>query len=140
MTAQQVPSDQLAARVGTLGDAIGGVPGVLFAYLFGSQSTGRAGPLSDVDVAVYLDDPVDALETRLALTDLVSRHVGSDRVDVVVLNPAPIALAGRVVESRRVILDRDPFARHRYESSIIRQFADFRLVERRHFARRYGHG
>ena len=71
---------------------------------------------------------------------LVSRRVGSDRVDVVVLNSAPIALAGRVVETRRVILDRDPFARHRYESSIIRQFADFRLVERRHFARRYGHG
>ena len=140
MTAQPIPSDQLAARVGTLGDAIGAVPGVLFAYLFGSQSTGRAGPLSDVDIAVYLDDSVDALETRLALIDLVSRHVGSDRVDVVVLNSAPIALAGRVVESRRVILDRDPFARHRYESSIIRQFADFRLVERRHFARRYGHG
>jgi hypothetical protein len=140
MTAQPVPSDQLAARVDTLGDAVAAVSGVLFAYLFGSHSTGRAGPLSDVDIAVYLDDSVDALDTRLTLIDVVSRHLGSDRVDVVVLNSAPIALAGRVVESRRVILDRDPFARHRYESSIIRQFGDFRLVERRHFARRYGRG
>jgi predicted nucleotidyltransferase len=29
--------------------------GVVLAYLFGSQATGRAGPLSDVDFAVLLD-------------------------------------------------------------------------------------
>ncbi len=140
MVAQPVPPDQLAVRLDTLGDAIGTVPGVLFAYLFGSQSTGRAGPLSDVDVAVYLDESVDALESKLPLIDLISRHVGGDRVDVVVLNSAPIALAGRVLTTRRVIFERDAFARHRYESSVIRQFADFRLVERRHFATRYGRG
>lgn len=140
MTAQPVASNQLGVRLDTLGEAIGTVPGVLFAYLFGSQSTGRAGPLSDVDIAVYLDDSVDALETKLALIDMVSRHVGSDRVDVVVLNSAPIAITGRVVSSRRVLFERDAFMRHRYESSVIRQFADFRLAERRHFALRYGHG
>ena len=72
MTAQPPASNEGAVRLDTLGDAICTVPGVLFAYLFGSQATGRAGPLSDVDVAVYLDDSVDALESKLALVDLVS--------------------------------------------------------------------
>ena len=129
-----------AARVEDIGEALGAVPGILFAYLFGSHSTATAGPLSDVDVAVYVDDSADEFDTKLAVLDRVSRHVGSDRVDVVVLNSAPIALAGRVLQSRRVILDRNPFARHRYESSTARQFADFRVTERRHFARRYERG
>ncbi len=30
-------------------------PAVKFAYLFGSVAEGEAGPLSDIDIAVYLD-------------------------------------------------------------------------------------
>lgn len=140
MAGQPVSSAPLPDRLATLDGVIEAVPGVRFAYLFGSQSTSRAGPLSDVDIAVYLDESVDAFATKLALVDVVSRHVRSDRVDVVVLNSAPIALAGRVLTTRRVIVERDPSARHRYESSTIRQFADFLVMERRHFARRYGRG
>jgi predicted nucleotidyltransferase len=139
MPGERAP-DRLADRVASLGEVIAAHPGVVFAYLFGSQATGRAGPLSDVDVAVFLDEHTDAFEAKLALADALARHLGTDRVDVVVLNSAPIALAGRVMSTRRVLLDRDPFARHRYESSIIRQFADFLVFERRHLARRHGRG
>ena len=103
-------------RLAGLGDAAAAVPGVVFAYLFGSVALGDDGPLSDVDLAVYLDDTVDPSETRLAVIEAASRHLRTDRVDVVVLNSAPIALAGRVLASRRVVLDRQPFLRHRYES------------------------
>ena len=127
-------------RLAGLGDAAAAVPGVVFAYLFGSVALGDDGPLSDVDLAVYLDDTVDPSETRLAVIEAASRHLRTDRVDVVVLNSAPIALAGRVLASRRVVLDRQPFLRHRYESLTHREFSDFRLLERRHFARRYGRG
>ncbi|HHJ07268.1 MAG TPA: nucleotidyltransferase domain-containing protein [Anaerolineae bacterium] len=34
---------------------------VKFAYLFGSQAAGKAAPLSDVDIAVYLDDKANTL-------------------------------------------------------------------------------
>jgi predicted nucleotidyltransferase len=129
------PSD-LSARLETLGEHVGQVPGVVFGYLFGSAASDRMGPLSDVDVAVYLDYSVDPFETKLAILDRVSKHLETDRLDLVVLNDAPLALAGRVLANRRVIVDHDPFARHQYESMIIREFADFRLVERRHFRRR----
>lgn len=32
---------------------------VKFAYLFGSVASGKAGPLSDLDLAVYLDGRLD---------------------------------------------------------------------------------
>ena len=42
---------------------------VVLAYLFGSYARGQAGPLSDVDVAVLLNDPIvgivsDRVHTR----------------------------------------------------------------------------
>lgn len=33
---------------------------VLLAYIFGSQARGQAGPLSDLDIAVLLDETLDA--------------------------------------------------------------------------------
>ena len=140
MSTERGTDRSLVERIDALGDVLSQAPSVVFAYLFGSHATGEAGPLSDVDIAVYLNGTTDSFETRLALVDAVSRHVGSERVDVIVLNDAPIALSGRVLQTRQVLLDRDPFLRHRYESSIARQFADFRITERRHFARRFGRG
>jgi predicted nucleotidyltransferase len=37
-------------------------PGVVAAYLFCSQARGAAGPLSDVDIAVWADAGLDARE------------------------------------------------------------------------------
>lgn len=47
---------------------------------------------------------------------------------------------GRVLTTRRVLLDRDPFARHRYESLQARMFQDFRIREHRLLAARQRHG
>jgi len=113
---------------------------VVFAYLFGSAASGGVHPLSDVDVAVFVTEGTDGFETRLAVADLVSRRLQGARVDVVVLNEAPPALAGRVLAGGRLILDREPRRRHWYESLAMREYADFRVLEQRHLAERYGRG
>lgn len=73
---------------------------VELAYLFGSQASGRAGPLSDVDVAVLLrGQPSQEVQTERTLDfsgDIV-RLLHRDDVDVVVLNRAPVALKYQVV-------------------------------------------
>jgi predicted nucleotidyltransferase len=127
-------------RLKTLGQALEGCSGVVFAYLFGGVAAGRIRPLSDVDVAVYLDDSVGPVEGRLQAVGVVTAHLGTDEVDLVVLNTAPTALAGRILQTRRVICDREPFRRHRFESLTLREFADFRVLEHRLLARRYGGG
>ncbi len=135
-----LPAD-LERRIAGLGDAIAAASAdVVFTYLFGSASTGGLTPKSDVDIAIYLAPGADAHRARLAVARAAARQLGSDAVDVVLLNDAPISLAGRVLGGRQVLLDRDPFARHRYESMHARMFQDFRIREHRLLAERGAHG
>ena len=124
----------------TLGAVLAGQPTVRFAYVFGGAGRRDLRPLSDVDVAVYLDDAVDPAQARLDLIGVVTKHLGTDEVDLVVLNRASTALLGRILQSRRVIADKDPFARHRFESLALRKFLDFRIFEGRFLDRRFARG
>ncbi len=127
--------------MGGLGEAIAAsCPGVLFAYLFGSAATGLLTPRSDVDLAVFVASGADGHATRLAVARVAAQQLGTDAIDVVLLNRAPVSVAGRVLGTRRVLLDRDPYARHRYESLTARLFQDFRLREHRILAERAAHG
>ena len=92
--------------------------GVVLAYLFGSQAEGKAGPLSDVDVAVLLDPQMERehwFQTQLdligGLIDLFHRN----DVDVVILNEATPLLAYQVVQYGQVI----------YEDEATRPAVDF---------------
>jgi predicted nucleotidyltransferase len=135
-----IPSD-IESSLSTLGAAIAReCPDVEFVYLFGSRSTGNATPRSDVDLAIYVASSADQPGLRLDAARVSAAHLGTDAIDMVLLNAAPIALAGRVLVSRRVLLDRNPFLRHRYESSTARLFQDFRIREHRILAQRYPRG
>jgi predicted nucleotidyltransferase len=127
-------------RLATLGAILDDQRTVRFAYLFGGAGRGALRPLSDVDVAVYLDDAADPIQPRLDLIGVITKHLGTDEVDLVVLNRAPTALRGRILQSRRVIVDKDPFLRHRFESLALRTFLDFRIFERRFLDARFARG
>ena len=129
------------SRLESLGPALEAAsPAIAFAYLFGSAATGRVGPRSDVDIAIYLSGDTNPHDTRLEAARVAALHLGTDAIDVVVLNTAPLSLAGRVLGSRRVLIDREPFRRHQYESLTARMFHDFRLREHRLLAARFGRG
>src|SRR3990172_6249352 len=127
-------------RLCSLGHALQQCSSILFAYLFEGAAISPLKPLSDVDVAVYLDESVDPVEGRLEAIGVITPPMRTDEVDVVVLNTAPTALKGWVLQTRRVLCDRDPLRRHRFESLALREFFDFRLFERRLLARRYESG
>ncbi len=132
--------ENIRERLRTLGQALEKCSGVTFGYLIGGAAAGRVGPLSDVDVAVYLDSALDPVEQQLEVIEAVTAHLGTDEVDLVVLNTAPTALIGRILQNRQVICDRDPFRRHRFESLALREFFDFRVFEHRLLARRFAGG
>lgn len=122
----------LARFRGAAEEAFGATP-ALFAYLFGSQATGRTHAWSDVDVAVYLEPAADRWHTLDLTLDLIGRfetaaHVGN--VDLVVLNTAPLRLVGRIIQQRIVLYSRDEAARARFESLSLRQFFDFEIHAR----------
>ena len=135
-----LPQD-LERRLAGLGDAIAAsCTNVRFAYLFGSAATGRVTPRSDVDIAIYVAPPAEGHAARLSVARAAARHLSTDAIDVVLLNTAPLSVSGRVLGSRRVILDRDPHARHAYESLTLRKFHDFRIREHRILAQRHARG
>jgi len=102
-------------------------PGVVAAWVFGSQAAGRPGPLSDIDVGLWLDPALDAqarLDLRLELGDAAARALGTDEIDVVVLNDAPPLLQHRAMHPRLVAVERDRDARVRLETRALLEYLD----------------
>lgn len=79
------------------------IPRVKFAYLFGSQARGDTGPLSDMDIAVYVDRRMDFFRLRLILLESLAQRLSTDRFDLVVLNDASPLLKYEVVRQGVVI-------------------------------------
>ncbi len=112
--------------------------GVVLAYLFGSQAEGKAGPLSDVDVAVLLRAQMERKQRFQVQLDLIGALVSlfhRDDVDVVILNEATPVLAHEVVQYGRVVYEMDPGTRVDFELGVLRRYVDTaplrRLQERR---------
>jgi predicted nucleotidyltransferase len=132
-----IPHD-IRDRIGPLVGYLREEPNIVFAYIFGGLAKSRFGPLSDVDLALYLknEKKMDYLDTFGKISEIL----GTGEIDLVILNQAPISLAGRILQSREVLVDKAPFVRHRFESLTLRMFFDFSFKEREILKRRYGIG
>jgi predicted nucleotidyltransferase len=113
---------------------------IQFGYLFGSFAGKRLTPLSDVDIAVYLSEDADPAEEKLDILGNLMDCLQTDEVDLIILNKAPLSLKMKILESREVIVDNNPFLRHRYESLTMREYFDFAFLETRILERRYLNG
>ena len=113
---------------------------VLFAYLFGSLAKGSVVPLSDVDIAVYLSEKRDYSEKKVDILGALNDILETDEIDLVILNTAPLSLEMRILENKTVLVEKDTFFRHRYESAVIRKYLDFSVMESVILDRRYLHG
>jgi predicted nucleotidyltransferase len=136
---EKIPDD-IKQRLPEVAKALEKDPRVLFAYLFGGLASGEQRPLSDIDVAVYLTDTASLAEFKLDLFERLSVLFGTAEIDLVILNSAPLSLAGRVLQKKHVLVDKEPFRRHRYESLTLREFFDFSKKEEAYFKSRYGIG
>ncbi len=114
-------------------------PDIEFAYLFGSQATGRVTPMSDIDIAVYLTAPYAPLR-QIELLGKLNDLLKTDDIDLVILNTAPISLRMRVIKPRQVICDNQPHQRHIFESLTMREYFDFQKFERQILDKRFFNG
>jgi uncharacterized protein len=110
---------------------------IVAVYLFGSRARGTATDRSDVDVAVlYVEVPGPGLAgLSLDLEADIERALGMP-VQVVVLNSAPVDLVHRVLRDGRLLLDRDPGRRIRFEVKARNEFFDLQPVLARYRAAR----
>lgn len=120
-------------QITTLTDALAAVlqecDFITAAYLFGSHARGTATSESDVDIAILLRDDAPRglkLGDELALLGArIQRAIGGTAVDLVPLNGQGVVFQHTVLRQGRVLFDRDPAARRRFEWKVIMEFCDF---------------
>ena len=117
-----------AKLVDELARALAARPEIYEAYLFGSQARGDSQPHSDVDVAVYVDPaaPMNAgfgIDCEIA-ADLM-KALGTNDVDVVLLNRAGPLLYHRVLRDGIRVLARDLVAATRREAMALSRYCDY---------------
>ncbi len=98
-------------------------------YLFGSHARGTATKLSDVDIALLLDAVVDKssyFPLRLEYTARMVDLLGSERVEVVVLNEVPLHLAYEIISRGTLLVERNRRYRTAFEADRIGRFLDFK--------------
>jgi predicted nucleotidyltransferase len=98
-----------AQAVGVLRQA-----GARFAYLHGSRAAGQHRVASDIDIAAYFGGrPPQSFEVLLP-----------PGVDLLVLDDAPLELAGRVAARGRLLFEDDQVARVRWEATTRKIYFD----------------
>lgn len=105
--------------------------GAAAVYLFGSTARGTHRAASDVDVAILsAGAPPSGLEA-LDLEGDLERALGR-RTQLIVLERAPVDLVHRVLRDGRLLLDRDPSRRIRFEVRSRQEYFDLLPVLRRY--------
>ncbi len=127
-----VPTD-LAERLERLAGSWAADGKVAAVYLFGSRARGSHRPRSDVDLAVVLGASLSAADRwrkRLELIGEANRELGTDAVDLVVLEEAPAVVAHRVLRDGRLFAERDPARRVAVAEQALRRYLDQAALRR----------
>jgi predicted nucleotidyltransferase len=102
-------------------------PEVAAVYLFGSFAREEPRTLSDVDIAVFSSpgsSPRRKGYRRLAYIDAVTKALGVDRLDLVILNEVPVPFRHEVFRDGKLLYVRDRVALARFRESSMREYLD----------------
>lgn len=104
---------------------------IVAAYLFGSYAAGRVTPLSDIDIAVLLSDDMpeeEYLHLRSELYADLSKFLGTDEIDIIFLNNAPLSMQYGVLKDKKVLYCSDWEKMIDFESRVIKLYLDIKLL------------
>jgi predicted nucleotidyltransferase len=113
-----------------LPDVLPNLKEVSLVYLFGSRVEGRLGSMSDYDLGVLVDRTAHEAQVHARLTHKLACALGADRIDVVLLNRAPIELAYAIIAQGEVLYQRDVAVRVEYEAQVMNRYGDYLPVLR----------
>jgi predicted nucleotidyltransferase len=127
---QKVDFSNFEEKIKNLGQALEKyAPYLVTAYLFGSSHEGKVTPLSDIDLALLLAKNLEdatQIETKI-LIDAI-KIFGTEEIDLLNLNEAPLRFQYNVIKNKRVIFCADSEERINFETSVIMNYLDFTHV------------
>ncbi|MDQ1274996.1 MAG: uncharacterized protein QG610_569 [Euryarchaeota archaeon] len=105
---------------------------VELAYLFGSTAEGHSGPLSDIDIGVYLSSRLtkrERIEKSLELTAKLATLLKTDRIDLVVMNDSSPVINFEVIKPNVPVFIRDEDFKIGLEQEIMSRYLDRKYHE-----------
>lgn len=98
-----------------------------FVYLFGSQASGKTSPISDVDIAVHLDqklDPKQRFQTHLQIISETCKALQRNDVDVADLNDNDVVLRYQAIKKGKLLFCRNKAAKNEFFVRTISEYLD----------------
>lgn len=98
-------------------------------YLFGSGTSPRMSPISDLDFAFLLNRRFPEkkyFDFRLSLMEKFSRVLETEELDIVLLNQAPPLLAYEVIRTGKILFEKNRVDRIDYECKVLAIYFDFK--------------
>lgn len=99
---------------------------VIFALIFGSYGAGRKSDKSDLDLAIYFEDPPAGMalfKIRNSLSDICGRDI-----DLVVLNNSSPLLMHQVMKNRLPLIIKDPLRYRMFRERVIRAYDEYKFI------------
>lgn len=99
-------------------------------YLFGSVNTKKINPLSDVDIAVLINDEyidiINEIEEQI-YQDIV-KCLKTDEIDLICLNKAPLSIQYGVIKNKQILYYYDKSKVVDYETKVITSYLDVKSM------------
>ena len=102
-------------------------PYIAFGYLVGSRVNKKFTPLSDIDIAVFVNTKkaqIDLFELRLRELTALFRLCKTENIDFVFLNEAPLDLSYRILKQGILMFEHDEQLRVKFQENVIRNYLD----------------
>ncbi|HOV79007.1 MAG TPA: nucleotidyltransferase domain-containing protein [Bacillota bacterium] len=115
-------------------------------YIFGSHAAGKAGPLSDIDLAFLVDySLIDEKNYPYGyqsfLTGEMMKLLGTNDIDVVILNTAPPLLKFQILKNGDILFSRSDAKALEFYVKTFNEYQDIRpllAVQNMYLSRRLG--
>lgn len=105
---------------------------VELAYLFGSTAKDHRGPLSDIDLGVFLSSSLtkrERIQKSLEITAELASFLKTDRIDLVVMNDASSVINFEIIKPNIPVFIRDAGFKINVEQEIMSRYLDRKYHE-----------
>ena len=126
---QKLPPD-IEIKIPKLLDRISKESEVVALYAFGSLASGDLKPLSDLDFAILISRELDQqkrFDGHLDLIGTFNQVLGTDEVDLVMMNDAPMRFSYSIIKSGKLIYCRDLTELAEFIERTTKLYLDFRF-------------
>ena len=125
----KLPPD-IQSKMPKLLDWISEEPDIVALYAFGSLASGDLNPLSDLDFGIVVSRKLDKqqrFDGHLDLIGAFNQVLGTDEVDLVQMNDAPMHFSYNIIKSGKLIYCQDKTELAAFIEKTIKLYLDFRF-------------